>query len=186
MTLFGDPPGTFPVFDANSQFKVSSIYDIDPLVLGDLAAYFSANLSQLIPDIAQVPGYSAQTPYSATPVNTEETTSSTTYVDLTTVGPSLTGLPDGKYTITWGAASKSSSPAIRSKMSVSLNGAAVDNTMQAYTLSTSLVGVSYQTAQTIQGQTGGNSIVCKYAMGAVGATGMWGGRYLLAIRISGP
>lgn len=178
--------GDWPAFKPGSGYLITDLFQIHPAVLGDLGTYFTANLDQIIPNIDQIPGYSAQTPYSATPINTEETTTSTSYVDLTTIGPKLTALPDGKYTISWGSAAKTSVNSTRAKMSVSLNGAAVDNTMQAYTLSTTSVGVSYTTVQTLQGQVGGNSIVCKYAMGASGATGTWGGRWLYAIKISNP
>lgn len=178
--------GDWPSFKPGSNYVITDLFQIHPAVLGDLGQYFATNLSQIIPNIDQVPGYSAQTPYQATPANAEETTSSTTYTDLTTVGPQLTGLPDGKYQVSWGAAAKSSTQNIRAKMSVSINGGVPDNTTQAYTLSTVSVGVSYTTTMTIQGQTGGNSIKCQYAMGATGATGTWGGRWLFALKISNP
>lgn len=179
--------GDWPAFKSGSGgYLLTDLFQIDPMVLGDLGAYFAVNLSQIIPNIDQIPGYSAQTPYQATPVNAEETTTSTSYVDLTTIGPKLSTLPDGKYQISWGSAAKTSNSGIRAKMSVSLNGAAVDNTLQAYTLSTTSVGVSYTTTATLQGQTGGNTITCKYAMGASGATGTWGGRWLFALYLSRP
>lgn len=181
--------GTWPSFEQgqNPSYLLHDLLtQVDPMFLGDLYATLSQNVGQIIPNIDQIPGYSAQTPYSATPINVEETTTSTAYTDLTTPGPLLTKLPDGVYTISWGAASNTSVASTRTKMGISINGAAVDNNMQAYTLSTVAVGVSFTTSQTIQGQSGGNTIWCKYALGATGATGTWGGRWLVAIRISGP
>ena len=187
--MIGDPVGApFPggALQAD-QYKINSIYDIHPTVLGDLAMYLGGNVDLLIPNIDQVPGYSAQTPYQAPTISAEQTTTSTAFVDLATIGPQLTGLPDGQYTITWGAAAKISSANTRAVMSVSLNGAAASLSFQAYTSQTAgMAGISYSMLQTLQGQTGGNSIVAKYCIGASGATATFGSRWLIAIRVSGP
>jgi len=180
--------GDWPDWRQPPGYTINDFNEIHPAVLGDIAAFLGNNLALMIPNIDQVPGYQAQTPYQAPPIAAEETTTSNTYTNLTTPGPLLTGLPDGKYTITWGASAKISSATTRARMSVSLNGGAVDNTLQAYTSNTGgMTGISFSTSQTLQGQSGGNSIRCMYAQGSSGsATATFGSRWLIAIRISGP
>lgn len=52
--------------------------------------------------ISQITGFSQFTVLSSE-IDTSETTSSTGYTDLATVGPSLSGFPDGNYILMYGA-----------------------------------------------------------------------------------
>lgn len=168
----------------STGYKINTIYDVHPSFLGDLGEYFTQNPFPI--PISQVDGYTAQTPYSAPSIMTEENTSSVAFVDLNTPGPLLSALPDGLYMLTWGATAKVSSTLTRARMCISVNGAVPDVSMQAYTQSTTSSGISFQTSLRIQGQTGGNSIRCQYSIAASPATGTFGGRFLNATRMSGP
>jgi hypothetical protein len=190
VSSFGDSTGSsgFPAEGItsgdNQRVLLDNIYQVSPLFLGDLGEYFTQNPFPI--PISQVDGYTAQTPYSAPSIATEETTSSAVFVDLNTPGPLLTGLPDGLYMLNWGATAKISTVLTRARMCISVNGGVPDVSMQAYTQSTNSSGISFQTSLRIQGQTGGNSIKCQYSIGVAPATATFGGRFLTAIRMSGP
>lgn len=86
-------PGTDP--------KITSIFDFSTEALGQMKLWLEqAGIN--IP-IGQVTGFLQFAPSVATPVAAQEQTTSTTYTDLATAGPTLTGLPDGKYLILFGA-----------------------------------------------------------------------------------
>lgn len=179
--------GDWPDFRQGSGYKITSLIDdIHPSVLGDLAMYLQANLNQIISDISQVPGYTAQTPYTATSIGAQEATTSTSFIDLTTVGPSLSSLPDGTYMVTFGAIAVVSAATARASMGISINGGAVDTTKVAETNSTLLVGIALQTSYTLSAG-GSNSIVAKYRVNNTNTvTATFANRYLTAVRMAGP
>lgn len=188
VTPDGSPFG-FSVPDATQQFSVNSIYDVSPAFLGDLLAYIELNPPKI--PLAQIQGYISNEPYTATPVNPEQSTTSLgTFVDLTTVGPSLSGLPDGTYIVTWGSIMSTTVAANRAQMGVSVNGGAVDTTVLAATNSPSAVGSTGQRSITVQmaAGSGGSTVVCKYrlALTTPAGTATFGNRYLSAVRVSGP
>lgn len=71
---------------------------------GWIPKYIEVN-PPLLP-ISQIAGFSQFTAQPADFVAATETTTSTTYGDLATVGPVLSGLPDGQYLFYYGCASK--------------------------------------------------------------------------------
>lgn len=87
-----------------------------------MADYVSQN--SLLP-ISQVQGFT-QFVAQQDVVTANESTSSSTYVDLATVGPQITGLSKGKYIILYGCAIAGASDT-DGLASVSINGAAPDD-----------------------------------------------------------
>lgn len=130
--------------------------------------------------ISQVFGFAQFTAQVATTIATSETTASTTYVDLATVGPSLSGLPDGQYLIFHGCECKESGGGSGAIMSYSVNGAAAADANLAENANTQFASVARPTIQTLK--TGGsNSLVAKYRVGAA-VTGTFASRFLIALR----
>lgn len=75
--------------------------------------------------IGQIVGFSRYTAQAADLIVAEESTTSTTFGDLTTPGPELTGLPDGNYLFLYGAAASGSVGGGAAAMSIQVNADAV-------------------------------------------------------------
>lgn len=95
------------------------------LIPADFMAYIVdfIQTSRLQIPIGQVFGYTQQTPQVAARVNTQEDTTSTSYIDLDTKGPQLTGLPDGSYLFLFGALGGVNANGVSAYMSINVNGA---------------------------------------------------------------
>lgn len=132
--------------------------------------------------VSQLSGFSGFTARAAL-VAAEQTTTSTTYVDLTTVGPQLTGLADGYYLVVWGAQQKISLAGDIAVMAISYNGAAADNDYQSRADNVNNVAsrMAFNTQTLSNGNN--NSILAKYRTGS-GNTGTFGARTLLALKYS--
>jgi hypothetical protein len=104
---FGPPP-----------IVVDSIFNLHPEALEQICQYVEQR--GLRTPVSQVVGFTQFVGHPATDVLTEESTSSTTYGDLATVGPSLNNLGDGKYLLFFGCAVRGTGGG--GFMSVSLNG----------------------------------------------------------------
>ena len=143
--------------------------------------YMGTNVS-----IDQITGYSQNTTNS-NQVQAEESTTSITYTNLTTPGPSISAVSDGLYAVTYGCAASISNSATRARINISVNGAAPDDTKtpQAYTANGSVVGISAAGQVRLSGGSG-NSITLQYAVGSTGSgkTATFGNRYLTATRVS--
>src|SRR3990172_3710227 len=69
------------------------------------AAFWAAVIDRVIVDapsqipVSQLQGWSQNAPKSATTIDANQSTTSTTYTNLTTIGPELTGLSDGQYLV---------------------------------------------------------------------------------------
>ena len=111
--------------------------------------------------ISQVIGFSGFTFNVATRVNTSETTSSATYADLATVGPQLTGLPDGQYFLIFGCVA-SSGAARDLSMSVKINATEAIDDDRAFIANTTVAtpGISV-VAKTLNGG-GNNTVLSRY------------------------
>lgn len=182
--MSGDTGNMFVPFKQGGHYVVTDlITQVAPAVLGDLSAYFTANPFPI--PIAQVTGYTDQTPFVATNIQAEESTTSTSYTNLTTPGPSLTNLPNGTYMVTWGCLAVCSAQTFRAVMALSINNASPDDTKRAQVNSTSLVGASNNSEFTLNMGLSGNSITAQYRVTAAG-TGIFGSRYLSATRIGSP
>ena len=128
--------------------------------------------------VSQLSGFSTFTAQFAPIIATVETTTSTSYVNLTTTGPQLTGLPDGQYVFIWSALAFCSASSDAAIMAVGYNGAATDNTVQARTNQTvdytSIVALNIQTLSA-----GSNSVLAKYK---TGTSATFSNRSLLALK----
>ncbi len=127
--------------------------------------------------ISQVAGFARFTPQVADTIITSETTASTSYADLATVGPSITGLSDGSYMVIYSHTSSNNTGGFTAFMSISVDGVAAsdDDMALATQVGSTAIQVTFVTL------TGGNhSIVAKYRVN--GGTGTFGRRRLAAIK----
>lgn len=137
-------------------------------------------LAEVVPEIPvyQLQGW-AQFSGSYAEVAASEAITSTSYTDLTTSGPSLTGLSPGIYLILFGAKVSHSDQGGTSRMSLSLNGSTAtdaDGWIQTnFSGSTSPMRAIQKTLSESS-----NSITCKYKVG--GGTGTWSDRWLITMR----
>ena len=160
---------------------VTKLSQISDSVIGELALYL-AQVGMRIP-ITQVDGFSGFAAKVAT-VTTDQTTSSTTYVDLTTVGPTVSGLAKGRYVLLYGAQGFSDTGA-ETLYNPGLNGSnpASDATAARFGGTGTDDGGSNQGvfASLVDFSTDNNSITMKYKMFAAG-TGHWHFRWLLVLK----
>lgn len=163
----------------------------DPTLLPDsIKSWLPNYLGTNPPDIPidNVVGFQQNAVTSAPVINAVETVQSVPYKDLTTVGPTLTGLSDGTYVVVYGCAAMISTGNSRARANISLNGALPDDTVtpQIYTqIATGMVGLSTSTVVRLSAGLG-NSIKLQYSSGALtSATATFDRRYLSATRIAG-
>src|SRR3990167_4981253 len=127
--------------------------------LGYLVDYLGLN-QPTIP-ISQVIGFTGFNPQIAPMIATGESTVSTTYTDLATVGPLLTGLPDGEYLLLFGCQGQVNA-SFGAGMSVEVNGVAAvdaDNCQSAtLNLNMSVMRALHKTLSSANN----NSITAKY------------------------
>lgn len=144
--------------------------------LGYMTEYGALN-QPLVP-IGQIVGFTGFTATFSN-VETAESTGSTSYVDLATVGPTVTDLPPGQYVLLHGAYIRNSGAGQAAVMSFSINGAAASDDDLAgvtYTDNISVMRGSYKTTLTEQI----NTITAKYRV--TGGTGTFARRWLIALK----
>jgi hypothetical protein len=143
-----------------------------------IADYVSQNLS--LP-ISQVLGFTTFVAQTTDPVNTAEATGSTSYTNLATVGPTLTGISDGLYVVLFGCRiSHSLGGGDAGLMSVQGNAVAATDTNAINSNATTQVGtnVAFQLHEL---RANSNTLTAKYRTTAGTAT--FDGRTMLAIKI---
>lgn len=147
-----------------------------------LVEYFSLN-QPLVP-FGQIIGASQFTVQAADVVNTQETTTSTSYTNLSTVGPSLSGLSDGDYLIIISCICQSSDAAEAAIMSTEINGstanADVDRAQVGGVGFTNTVAFAVRTLASGSG----NAIVAKYRSTDAGATATFLLRKMYALKMT--
>jgi hypothetical protein len=127
--------------------------------------------------VSQITGQTLQlTP--AASITAAESLTATTYGDLSTVGPELSGLTSGRYAVLYGAQAKTSATTDEALMSVSINGGAAADDDAAVTANTDLANVFTLSLQVLTADS--NTIEAKYR--ATGGTATFGQRKLIAIR----
>lgn len=141
-------------------------------------------VGNLLLPISQIIGFSQFTAVQATTILTTETTSSASYTDLGTVGPTLTGLPDGDYVLLYGAACKTSSAgdATGANFSISLNGAAPSDDDLGGTSDDNWATATMFAKKTLSSNNQ-NTVTLQYLCRG-GATGSFARRVLLALKVS--
>lgn len=135
--------------------------------------------------ISQVFGYQLQRARTAT-VETQQTTTSTSYTDLATAGPTLSQLANGFYLLIFGCDASNSSSAGDGYMAPSVNGAAAadaDGVLFSGTFNDSTAINSNLRVLLVQLDTpgGNNEIVMKYRVSS--GTGYFDMRFIHAIKV---
>lgn len=159
--------------------KITNIFGVSEDFLGQLKTWFEQN-PPTIP-ITQIVGFNQFTA-KGDQITSEESTASNTFTDLTTVGPSVTGLADGSYIVFFGASLQAVGGNIF-QMGISINGAAVDANHICETTTTTNLSLSHGQLLTLSGG-GNNSIVAKYRMNTGSSAGHARYRWLIALRYS--
>lgn len=158
--------------------KITSIFDFTAEALEQLAFWIEQR--GLHVPITQVLGFSQFTAQTATSVFTPESTTSTTYTDLATAGPTLSGLPDGKYVFFYGSAAKVTG-AEEAGMAIQVNSDAVNDTNDACVgQANAYQAMSIAVTKTLS--TGGNNTVTAKYHSLAGASVTFARRWLIAIR----
>jgi hypothetical protein len=131
--------------------------------------------------IGQVIGFHQFTMQAATEIQTSQSTTSGTYTDLATVGPTLSNLPDGQYVFFFGATVTSGTSGISVYMGLQLNATTPGSATQ-------LISTSAQTLQATRVSIGtltegANTVTAKYRTD-LAATGTFSNRYLYALKVA--
>lgn len=112
-----------------------------------------------------------------------ETTASTSYTDLATVGPTLTITTSGIWLIGWGARIYNNTAATGTQMALSVNGAAPTQAVDNY--ASAIAGGASNAANNARFATftlsAGNTVRGRYAV--TGGSGTFQNRWLLGARI---
>ena len=158
----------------------SILKDFSAEALGELRTWLEQNPPSI--PVTQILGFTQFTVQQATPIITSETTTSATFTDLATVGPSITGLPDGKYVILFGSALSASAGA-NAIMGIKINSTeatTADPTVQ--TNGTALTSAATAMVKTLSNG-GNNTLTARYESSG---TGTFAIRWLIAIRYANP
>lgn len=161
---------------------LTNIYQCSPEFLGQLKLWIEqAGIAIPINQILGFSGFQAQ---QAPTVHEYQAYFSTSYGDLSTVGPSLSGLRPGKYVFLFGCQMQAGNPILTMFMSLSFNGS---TPVDADALSSQPVVVNESTGgamaslQTLTVDT--NTVVAKYR--ATGTTGVtFAERWLVALKFA--
>lgn len=138
--------------------------------------------------IGQIFQFNSFLPYVAPLINavTFETTTSSTYGNLATTGPTLSHLPDGNYVVLFGAIlAKNAAAANDSFMGYSVNSAAVSGSKVCGTGTTqdvSIVGFGNESLS----NKGDNTIVAKYRSADNVNIASFLGRWMVAFKYQNP
>jgi len=156
---------------------VRGIFDFSAEALGELKTWLEQNPPAVT--IQSIVGFTQFTAVVADTVTAGETTTSTSYTDLTTVGPKLTGLSDGQYLFIYGsfvAANKTAGNTAR--MSIASELIAADDAWAGQ--SSTQVGSSIVAFKAMTLKNGSNTVTAKYRVN--GGTGTFNLRALFALR----
>jgi hypothetical protein len=133
---------------------------------------------------SQIQGLSQFRVTSADPVAAAETSTSTSFVDLSTVGPRILGLSDGQYLVILGNRSlNSAGGATLSIMGVEVNDTAADDTNAIVTNNTAETGNMSISFLADLRNNNNNTLTAKYRVSGA-STGTWGARTMLALKVA--
>lgn len=173
---------TLTAFDRQVFESLQKVLDIPGAFKEYMAQYMALNQPPI--SIQSVIGFTQFTATSATQIATSESTASTSPTDLTTSGPTLTGLPDGVYIAWWGADAVTSPAGSEAYMGLKANTTEPDTSNSAVTFSNSISSVARAHQFTLDGG-GNNTLLARYWAASAG-TGTWRNRWLLALKIANP
>lgn len=114
-------------------------------------------------------------------VTPTETTTSTTYTDLATVGPSISGLTPGRYLIFFGNTSSTTSSSAQATTSVQVNATAASDADMLLNGSTTTVPVSRAILKDLALES--NTLTMKYKAFTAG-TASFRDRWMIALKIA--
>lgn len=159
---------------------VDTVYDFSEKALGELMRYIeSAGLSLSVQQLRGFSQFTAQT--TARIGSSDESTTSTAFVDLATVGPTLSGLPDGSYQVFLKAVMRSGTPGEGAVMGVSVNGAAPGTSTEIIQKNGDDTTVSGFFTVALS-NAGDNTLQAKYRSTDAGSTAVFSGREIAAFR----
>lgn len=144
---------------------------------GDILTW-SEDVQRFIAGDIQIPNYRH---YIITSENTNANTHQQ-FGDLTTVGPELTDLPDGKYLFIFGAHSSVTTTNTRREMGLSINAAPVDEAEIVVWL-TGELGIRHW-VYSVELAGGTNDVVAKYKVNSATNDGLWNRRHLFGLKLS--
>lgn len=131
--------------------------------------------------IGQIFGYSQTVPQSATFIVTGETRTSSTFGDLATVGPTLTGLPDGKYLFLYGCDAAGDPGVSNAQMSIQVNATAAATNDAASTSAAFLTSIMKVVEKTLAGG-GNNTVTAKFRSSNNVFACSFSSRFLIGLR----
>ena len=133
--------------------------------------------------ISQVFGLTQFTVIPGTFISAQQTTTSSAFGDLATVGPTITGAPDGKYVVFHGCeAVTSTTGGFPARMSVDVNSGGASQNDECFTAGVEFVSIMRVTTQTLS-NSNSNTITARYSVDGGGTrTATFGKRWLFALK----
>lgn len=139
---------------------------------------------RLIIPVGQVFGFQ-QTKPNSDAIQTQESTTSGSYTDLATVGPTISGLSAGTYVVIFGAYIVTNTTSTAGYMSVASDTQAAADSHSIHGVGGLTVAYSAATAFVITlSQTGGNTLTAKYKSSDGTTVCNFGNRWMVALRVS--
>lgn len=146
-----------------------------------LLDYIAVNIPDL--PISHIFGYSGFAPQEAPTIATGESTTSTSYTNLTTVGPTLAELADARYWISFGALCGSSASGA-AQASIQINSDAVSDDDRIQASPTGIAGGASCARAVIKTLAGGtNSVTMKYKSGDGSSVG-FSQRWMILVKLA--
>lgn len=130
--------------------------------------------------ISQIQGFAQSQAQTADNILTQESTASTSYANLATTGPELTGLPDGQYIVFFGA--NMFSTTAEPSMSIQVNSTAASDDDRVVTGAGTAAHQSRACTKTLNAD-GNNTITVKYKSNTGGSCTFFN-RWLFALKFA--
>lgn len=154
------------------------------LIPADFMAYLLdfIQTARLIIPIGQVFGFSQYTAHTTPRVGSvDEATTSTSYADLATTGPTLDGLPDGKYLVFIKSVIRTAVASNLAAMSYQVNGTAASDTDSIVNKNANDITATGFSLQSLS-RGSGNSLTAKYRTDNAAAAATFSGRLIVALK----
>lgn len=162
--------------NAGATPVVNSIFDFSAEALGELRTWLEQNPPSV--SIENIIGFSQL--FSGNVVATQESTTSTSYTDLATAGPSLT-LPDGRYLVLFASAIRNSTSGGSAQAGLFVNGVSYSDPLTAGSISEFVTCALFDSLSLQTG--GGNTVELKYKKNSSGTAEFYA-RSLIALKQS--
>lgn len=130
--------------------------------------------------VSQLSGFNQFVAQVAPTVAAAESTASTAYTDLATVGPKISGMPGGAYLLLFGCNVLNSVASYRAHMSVDVNSAGAADADGAQWVGTTDVSVMKAVAVSLTAES--NTVTAKYRSSNAASSALFGSRWLIALK----